>query len=175
MFYTKKTCSSQKKELKMKGGGGVFSFLNRSFNWWNEIWVCKGTPIYCKRKFPIVEEQQLLNAGRTIQRENLFHICSRKLSNTINCTWKSALLEVFPALQQLKLCQFFVNIKKWGRGPKMNSNNARGVLANPILMLISLEQFAFSIGLPKLLYFWPVLRCKMYLFQIALKYDKFII
>ena len=58
----------------------------------------------------------------------------------------------------------------------MMSNNALGVvLTNPILMLISSEQFACSIGLPKLLYFWPVLQCKMDLFQIALKYDKFII
>ena len=111
--------------------------MNRSFNWWNEVWVCRGAPIYCKRKFPIVEEQQLLNAGRTIQRENLFHICSRKLSNTINCTWKSALLEVFPALQQKEPCQFFVNKKKWRRGPKMMSNNARSLLTNPNLMLSS--------------------------------------
>ena len=57
----------------------------------------------------------------------------------------------------------------------MMSNNVRGVLTNHILMLISSEQFARSIGLPKLLYFWPVLQCKMDLFQIALKYDNFII
>ena len=104
-----------------------------------------------------------INSNSIISRR--CNCCRTICYNRISWTWICFIRSISGSPKTGTLSTF-VNIKKWRRGPKMMSNNVRGVLTNHILMLISSEQFARSIGLPKLLYFWPVLQCKMDLIQI---------